>query len=41
MLDVLEEFTCHLHGHVNQNDIHEVVKLYFEEKLNLTALKDP
>ena len=41
MLDVLEEFICHLRGHVNQNDVHEVVKLYFEEKLNLTTLKDP
>ena len=23
MLDVLEEFTCHLYGHVQQNDVHE------------------
>ena len=21
-LDILEEFTCHLYGHVKQNDIH-------------------
>ena len=42
MLNVLmEEFTCHLYGHVKQNDIHEVIKCHFEQNLNLTALKNP
>ena len=28
----LEEFTCHMYGHVKQTDINEVTKLHFEEK---------
>ena len=31
-LDVYEEFTYHLYGHVKQNDLHEVIKFHFEEK---------
>ena len=30
--DVLEEFTCYLLGHLKQNDLHDVIKLHFEEK---------
>ena len=26
---VTEGFTCHLYGHVKQNDAHEVIKLHF------------
>ena len=28
-LNVFQEFTCHLYGHVKLNDVHEVIKLHF------------
>ena len=45
--DVLEELTCiwsckcHVYGHVNQNDIHEVIKLHFEEKAKPNCIERP
>ena len=30
--NVLEEFTCHLCCHVKQNDLHDIIKLHFDEK---------
>ena len=39
-LDVLEEFTYHLNGHVKQNEVHEVIQLDIEEKTK-PVLKDP
>ena len=32
VLDVFEEFACHLYDHVKQSDVHEVINLHFEEK---------
>ena len=29
--DVLEEFSCHLYGHIKQNGVHEAIILHFEE----------
>ena len=34
-LDIFEEFTCHLYGHVKMNDVHEFIKLHFGKNLTL------
>ena len=41
MFDVLEEFTYHFYGHVKQNDVHEVIKLHFEEKTKPNCTERP
>lgn len=38
---VLEEFTCPLCGHIQQNDVHEVIKLHFEKKTKLKCNERP
>ena len=38
--DVLEEFTCHLYGH-KQNDVHEIIKLHVEEKAKANCFETP
>ena len=40
-LDVLEKFTCYLYGHIKQNDVHEVIKLHFEEKTKPNCIEIP
>ena len=40
-LDILEEFACHLYGHVKQNDVHEVIKLHYVEKNKLNCIERP
>ena len=40
-LDVLEEFTYHLNGHVKQNEVHEVIQLPIEEKTKPNCVERP
>ena len=40
-LDVLEEFTYHLNGHVKQNEVHEVIQLDIEEKTKPDCVERP
>ena len=40
-LDLLEKFKCHLYGHLKQNDIHEFIKLHFEEKCKPDYIERP
>ena len=33
------ELTCHLYGHVKENDVHEVIKRHLEEKTKPNCIK--
>ena len=32
IINIIEEFTCHLYGYIKQTNIHEVIKINFENK---------
>ena len=41
VIEIIEEYTCHLYGYTKQVDIHEVIKTHFESKTKPKPSKKP
>ena len=41
IMNITEEFTCHLYGYTKQTNIHEVTKIHFENKTKPKPSKKP
>ena len=41
VIEIIEEYTCHLYGYTKQADIHEVIKTHFESKTKPKPSKKP
>ena len=41
VIEIIEDYTCHLYGYTKQADIHEVIKTHFETKTKPKPSKKP
>ena len=41
VIEIIEEYTCHLFGYTKQADIYEVIKTHFESKTKPKPSKTP
>ena len=41
VIEIIEDYTCHLYGYRKQADIHEVIKTHFETKAKPKPSKKP
>ena len=41
VIEIIEQYTCHLYGHTKQPDIHKVIKTHFESKTKPKPNKKP
>ena len=41
IINIIEQFTCHLYGYTKQIEIHEAIKIYYENKTKPKSCQKP